>query len=126
MSGFEGPTSVLVVLTNARIMFLDKNLIVGSNHRDIPLRRLTSTEGNKRLFFANLTFYEGTRCNKVAYISKRAFSKFTQVLSSALAKNGRDNVDAFVKEIEKLGTLVDKGLLTKAEFEKKKQALLGE
>ena len=127
----------LLVATDRRVIFVDKGL-VGSRVEDFPYDKITSLQYQTGLLLGTLTiFASGNRAeirNVAPKHNTRLFAEGVRermgVKSGVDAQqqtNGQDGqppVD-YLDQLERLGALKDKGVLTEDEFDRKKKEILG-
>lgn len=100
--------------------------ILNSSLEEIPMRNITSVDISMGLIPTINVYTSGNTLTFRADVLQGP--KFVEVLRECLAirtdsKTSSANSD--VAQIEKLGELMEKGLITREEFEKKKTQLLG-
>lgn len=135
MSGFMNGNTWLIVCTNKRILFLDKGLIFGCKQLEIPLDKVNSVETSKGLLLGSIKVWDGASAMKIDNVQKFALQPFVTAVNNAreaLKNNNQQikvekNNDAndYIKELEKLAELKEKGIITEDEFLSKKKQLLG-
>lgn len=135
MSGFMNGNTWLIVCTNKRILFLDKGLIFGCKQLEIPLDKVNSVETSKGLLLGSIKVWDGASAMKIDNVQKFALQPFVTAVNKAreaLKNNNQqikveknDESNDYIKELEKLAELKEKGIITEEEFLSKKKQLLG-
>lgn len=135
MSGFMNGNTWLIVCTNKRILFLDKGLIFGCKQLEIPLDKVNSVETSKGLLLGSIKVWDGASAMKIDNVQKFALQPFVTAVNNAreALKNNNQQVKVeknndtndYIKELEKLAELKEKGIITEEEFLSKKKQLLG-
>ena len=135
MSGFMNGNTWLIVCTNKRILFLDKGLIFGCKQLEIPLDKVNSVETSKGLLLGSIKIWDGASAMKIDNVQKFALQPFVTAVNNAreALKNNNQQIKVeknndtndYIKELEKLAELKEKGIITEEEFLSKKKQLLG-
>lgn len=135
MSGFMNGNTWLIVCTNKRILFLDKGLIFGCKQLEIPLDKVNSVETSKGLLLDSIKVWDGASAMKIDNVQKFALQPFVTAVNNAreALKNNNQQIKVeknndtndYIKELEKLAELKEKGIITEDEFLSKKKQLLG-
>ena len=135
MSGFMNGNTWLIVCTNKRILFLDKGLIFGCKQLEIPLDKVNSVETSKGLLLGSIKVWDGASAMKIDNVQKFALQPFVTAINNAreALKNNNQQIKVeknndtndYIKELEKLAELKEKGIITEDEFLSKKKQLLG-
>lgn len=135
MSGFMNSNTWLIVCTNKRILFLDKGLIFGCKQLEIPLDKVNSVETSKGLLLGSIKVWDGASAMKIDNVQKFALQPFVTAVNNAreALKNNNQQIKVeknndtndYIKELEKLAELKEKGIITEDEFLSKKKQLLG-
>jgi len=127
-------STVLAVLTDQRIVFVDKGMVWGLKVADIPLDSIQSITYTKGLIVGSLVIYHGSRAFRLNSIGKEAGSVFAARAKSEM--DARKNADQTpvsggaatqtrVEQVKGLKELHDLGIITAEEFDRKKNELLG-
>lgn len=124
----------ILVGTNKRLIFVDKGLIFGLKVEDFPYEKISSTQYQTGLLFGKLTiFTSGNKAiiDNVPILNVRTFgdwvrNKISNPPQSETAQNTTTNIATvdIADQIEKLGKLREKGLLSDEEFNTQKKKLL--
>lgn len=127
---YEGKQG-LVVLTNERLFFFEKSL--GSEAvEEFPLVVISSLSVSKKITGETLKIFAsgnqaeiGSMMHGQADALVRAFHSTRQPSTSQVTPAAPDAADDPLGQLERLGELRDKGILTNEEFEAKKADILG-
>jgi hypothetical protein len=132
-SGLMEGNTWLITCTNKRIIFLDKGLIYGLKQIEIPLNKVNSIQHETGLFLGEISILDGSGKTSIRNIPKRTVTHFTNNANIALQNlkensaqqsSAADSTGDLISQLERLGDLVKKGILTEAEFQAKKQKIL--
>lgn len=125
-SGMYDGNTVLIVLTQKRIMFVDKGMIYGVQTSEIPLDMVNGVSSKSGVLLGEISVMNGVSSDKI----KRASEAYKQSLyrpqievsqaSQPLSQN------LIADELIKLKSLVDNGVLTEEEFQAQKAKLLSQ
>lgn len=133
-SGFYENNTILLVLTNQRMLFLDKGLVYGVNKIEIPIDKINSVSYKKGLVLSNLKMFNGAAPIEVQNIANNTIEELTKEINNAIRNyntpsnqsvNMIQNSFSAADEIKKFKELLDLGVITKEEFDLKKKDLLG-
>lgn len=140
-SGLNNGNTVLCVLTNQRILLLDKGLLYGIKSTEIPLDMVNGVSYEKGLVLGKISITNGATITKLENVNKQdapvisnaikeQAEKYKLLLRSnekqaPLAHDEHANIDQLIVELRKLKPLVDEGIITEEEFKEKKKQLLG-
>ncbi len=132
-SGFMDNNTWLITCTDKRVIFLDKGLIYGLKHIEIPIEKINSVSHKKGLMFGTLTVHHGSDSMLIKQINKDTIDPMMEAINREINKardfgnnsiKQRETVSA-ADEIKKFKELLDEGVLTQEEFDAKKKELLG-
>ncbi|MBQ6154817.1 PH domain-containing protein [bacterium] len=130
---FSQSTICLLVATDKRLIIMDNFTFYGTDHKDISYMQISGVDYNTRLFFGKIIIEDQTGRNYYDYALNRDLRKFVNVLLEKVnayrdkfldRRVHVESDDEVADEIDKLWTLVEKGALTQAEYEKRKAKLL--
>lgn len=128
--------TVLILCTNRRVIFLNKNMIFGGDSTDIPLNMINSVQLTTHLVLADISIINGSTTTVLKNLNKDAAKILSKIIKQQMlefqkkmyqpqvvsAENSKpDPAD----EIRKFKKLADDGIITQDEFEVKKKQLLG-
>lgn len=123
--------SVLIVVTDKRILLENKKLLFGSQNTEIPLEMVNDISYNAGLLMAKISIISGTKEHKVSNVLKENVQPLADTIrkQTELIKNSRNdhssNQQTDSEQLKALKELVDSGILTQEEFEAKKKQILG-
>ena len=133
-SGFVDGNTWLITCTDKRIVFLDKGMIYGLKQVDIPIEKINSVSHKKGLIFGSVTIHHGSDSMEVSQIRKDTLNPLVDVINNEIEKHKTQNKDqsqgssditySAADEILKFKALLDADVITKEEFEKKKNEIL--
>lgn len=132
--------SWLLVLTDRRIILINRHLLVGTECIEIPLSMVNSISLQMRIVFATIVIMHGSAGIYVDEITKPFGAAFVSKANAAMEKIRNSQTDRIVSavqdlsnpqtisaadEIRKYKELLDMGAITPEEYEMKKKQLLG-
>ncbi|MDO4855399.1 MAG: PH domain-containing protein [Limosilactobacillus gorillae] len=140
-SGLDDGNTVLCILTNRRILMLDKGLLYGIKSTEIPLDMVNGVSYEKGLVLGKISVTNGATVTKLENVKKQDAPVMANAIKEqaekykSLLKNNEQPVfpthdeptdtDQLIVELRKLKPLVDEGVITEEEFQEKKKQLLG-
>lgn len=128
-SGFLDGTTWLIALTDRRIVFLDKGLIYGLKQTAIDLDRVHSISGETGLLFGKIIISDGASPRTIDKVGKSSVKIFTNKVQEAIEarkkKRHAPPPPNPYDQLEKLAALLERGVLSSAEFEREKRKILG-
>lgn len=126
--------TVLIICTNRRVIFLNKNMFFGGDSTDIPLNMINSVQLKTHLVLADIAITNGSMTTKLSSLSKLSAPILAKTIKNeSLAfqqkllhptSTENNSIDA-ADHIRKFKQLADDGIITQEEFEAKKKQLLG-
>lgn len=122
----------LIVLTDRRIIFLDKGLIYGLKQSVIDLAKVNTVSGQTGILFGAISIQDGASNRTIKNVPKGTVIKFTNKLEEALQalrdgkKSATTSTDDVYAKLEKLASLRERGILTPDEFDQEKAKLLAD
>ena len=126
-SGWYDGHTWLIVSTNKRIILLDKGMLFGVNQIEIPLGKVNAVKYKKGLFMGEVEIWDGASMFKVKNILKKTLIPFVNAVNETIGefeKSQKSSGSSVADEIIKLKKLMEEGVITRNEFEKKKNELL--
>ncbi|AAV88681.1 bacterial PH domain-containing protein [Zymomonas mobilis subsp. mobilis ZM4 = ATCC 31821] len=133
-SGMMNDHTWLIVLTNRRILFLDKGMLFGGKQVIISLADITAIQGSTGLIYGEITISTAGQKHEISHIYKKAVNSFIQMTDKERDQYRSDpiqkikpfhqNTSDKVTQLEKLAALKNQGILTEEEFEKEKRRIL--
>lgn len=134
-SGTLNGNTWLVVCTNKRILFVNTGLLFGCKQLEIPLEKVNSVETTKGLLFGKIRIWDGASSMVIDNVGKSTLQPFVNAVNNARdrlkdnnpqTKTEKSNdTNDYIKELERLAELKDKGIITEEEFLNKKKQILG-
>ena len=132
-SGLMDGNTWLIVLTDRRIIFLDRGFFYGLKQSVIDLDKVNTVSGQTGLILGSISIQDGASNRTIRNVPKRTVLKFTNKVQEALqARKSTSfgvvpqvNEDLYSK-LERLAALQEKGILTAEEFKRQKEKLLEE
>lgn len=132
VSGIMNGNSILCLLTNRQLWFVDHGLIYGVKSSTIPLMKVNAISYQQHLMFADIEITNGADVTMICNVMKKPAQKFVKVVNDYLIdfRENRERLsntglDSLVGQLTSLKQLLDSGVLTKKEFELAKNRLLG-
>ena len=123
----------LVVLTDNRLLLLDKGMLYGLKQMSVPLDQVTSVSGSTGMMMGEI--YVNTSSNqgniKLEMVINKAVNTFVKMVQDQIGKSKNQGsapapaADDPVAKLEKLSEMLDKGLITAEEFAEQKAKILG-
>lgn len=132
-SGFVDKGTVLVVVTDQRLIFVNRGMIFGTDFREIPFSKINGVSYSKKLVLANVSIDNGANTTLIKNVNKGTAPIFVDTLKKAI-NNAEQRKNASVAstpaasvadELLKLKSLLDAGILTQDEFDDQKAKVLG-
>ncbi|MCT0497945.1 hypothetical protein EFL48_03005 [Lactococcus cremoris] len=127
-SGFIDGDTVLIVITNFRLFFLNNGMIFGKKFTEFPLDKITDLTYSQKLLLANVSFSSGFSRVEVKNIIKKDAPILVDKIKSSILKNKSVTADindtSIADELKKFKELLDLGAITQEEFEIQKAKLL--
>lgn len=125
-SGYYESHTWLIVSTSKRIIFLDKGMFFGLKQIEIPLNKINSIVYKKGFFLGEIEIWDGATMMKVTKILNKTLVPFVNAVNKAKEKFERAQQTSVADELIKFKGLLDQGVITRKEFERKKRELLDE
>ena len=130
-SGLHEGTTWLIVVTNRRLLFLDKGFFYGLKQMEMPLAQITSVSHKTGLMFGEIEVDTAGGKKKIEQISKKDVPKVAAIISDLLkqihstsSSPVSNSMTDIATQLEKLADLKEKGILTEEEFQEQKAKLL--
>lgn len=90
-SGLHKGNTWLIVLTNERVIFLDKGMIYGLRQSSIELERVNNFDSEKGLMFGKISIGSNAEVYEITNVWKKTVDPFTKKLREAVkAKQSRE------------------------------------
>jgi len=130
-SGMMDGSTWLVVCTPKRVIFLDKGMLYGLQQRETPLEKINAIEQKTGLIFGEIGIVDGASRMVIKNCAKKTVKPFVAAVNKArqavmggtMSESGPS--DPLVR-LERLGALMQQGLLSMEEFEVQKAKILDE
>ncbi len=134
VQGLYGKGQGILVATNKRLIFLDKGMVGNLRMEDFAYDKITSVQFDTGMIMGKITLYVAGNKAEISQIEKKQVRTFCdyvrakigsqQHASTIPAPAAATQENDIISQLEKLGILKEKGILTEAEFETKKKELL--
>lgn len=142
VSGGREGRSYLIVITNNRLMFINKNMFVGGDYEEIGFDYINAVSYSSKLLLSTIMITNGANTIAIENVDKQNAPIFVDKLKKAVHdKKMADNQQLFqaqqpvqpqpqpqtsnLGQIKELKELLDMGAITQEEFDLKKKELLG-
>lgn len=131
-SGFVDKGTVLAVITDKRLIFINHGMIYGADFREIPFEKINGVSYSTGLVLAKIAIDNGANTTMIDQVNKKTAPEFVEVLKSVVANSKEvltsEPVAAFsvADELIKYKQLLDAGVLTQEEFDAQKAKLLAQ
>lgn len=126
-SGMLDGHTWLIVCTNQRIIFLNKNMIYGMQQQNIPLEAINAITFSQKLLLGSISITNGATVTTIDSINKMAAPIMASKIQNAV-RNFKNNIsissDTDLDDLRKLKSLLDDGIITQEEFDSKKKQIL--
>lgn len=93
-SGFHKGSTWLIVLTDQRILFIDKGMIFGVKTSSIELERINNFDYKKGVFFGSISIGSNAEVYEISNVWKKTIEPFIRKLRQAI-KAKQDGVEMF-------------------------------
>ena len=126
-SGMLDSHTWLIVCTNQRIIFLNKNMIYGMQQQNIPLEAINAITFSQKLLLGSISITNGATVTTIDSINKMAAPIMTSKIQNAVRNfknNSSISSDTDLDDLRKLKSLLDDGIITQEEFNSKKKQIL--
>lgn len=137
-SGLMDGTTWLIVCTEERIILLDKGMFFGMKQSEMALDKINSISYNKGLMLGSIEIWHGGAKMIIENCTKESVKPFVDAVNKARENLNQKPVSVPVQDpvqhtapavdiadqLERLIAMVEKGFLSKEEFEAQKQKLL--
>lgn len=134
-SGIVDSNTVLIVLTQKRVIFIDKGLIYGIKSTEVPLDMVNGVSYSKGIILGKISITNGAVTTVIDNVDKStapimtekikaAAEQYKQSLRTPVQSSSEPILDG-PDQIRKYKSLADDGIITQEEFEAKKKQILG-
>lgn len=139
-SGFESGKTVLVVLTDQRLVFVNNNWTWGSDFKEFPFYHINAVSYSKKMMLANVAITNGANTTIIENVNKDTAPILVDRLRKAMDEYEIKRQLKFMQpsqpvqpqpqtsnlgQIKELKELLDMGAITQEEFDLKKKDILG-
>ena len=135
-SGLMDGTTWLIVCTQKRILLLDHGFLFGFKQSEMNLENINSISYQTGLLFGSIEIWHGGARMLIENCDKKTVKPFVEAVNAAMTaiKKGQGNTpqnpvtsssDDVVSQLERLASLMEKGILSQEEFQAQKKKLLG-
>ena len=132
-SGLMNGSSWLITLTDKRIIFLDKGMLYGLKQVSIDLDKVNAVSGKTGIFFGEIAVEDGASERHITNVWKKTVVTFTNKVRDAIEarKHGAGKIklqhpteDDVISKLERLASLLEKGIINQQEFAQQKEKIL--
>lgn len=134
-SGLMDGTTWLVVCTQKRVILLDHGFLFGFKQSEMNLENINSISFQTGLLFGAIEIWHGGARMLIENCDKKTVKPFTDAVNAAMQaiKKGQgiapqattpSTSDDVVSQLERLASLMEKGILSQEEFQAQKKKLL--
>ncbi|HET7315302.1 PH domain-containing protein [Salinisphaera sp.] len=136
-SGMLDSNTWLLVLTDRRVVFLDKGMFYGLKQTEIALDKIDSVSSHSGMLLAKIKLQVSSKEWKIDQVQKKAAAHFAKKIRDLIDQRssvsgtvrqdvsaGQDDSNDVISRLERLSGLKEKGVLTDAEFQSEKAKLL--
>lgn len=132
-SGLYDAKTWIIVITDMRLLFLDKGMFYGLRQVDLPLSQISSVSHKGGLFFSELRVATSSGTESIGSIPKKDVLKLSSILSGLIHGSRRKpgapapvvtTRTQLSEQLEKLFILHEKGALTEEEYTLSKAKVL--
>lgn len=133
-SGFVDKGTVLVVVTNQRLVLINKGLIYGTDFKEIPFKHINAVSYSKGMVLAKISVTNGANVTVIDNVNKSNAPVFVQKLKYAISQKEEEQThvvvenssnDGSVNNLRNLKQLLDDEVITQEDFDAKKKQILG-
>ena len=118
----------LIVCTNQKIIFVNKNLLYGMQEKDIPLNAINAINYTQGAVLGSLSITNGANNFIIENVNKMAArimaKKIQETQLNVLKVKSTNSSNTNYDELRKLKSLLDDGIITEDEFTAKKKQIL--
>lgn len=136
VSGLMDGNSILCLLTNRQLWFVDHGLVYGIKSSTIPLMKVNAISYQRHLVFADIEITNGADVTMIRNVGRKSAQKFVKVVNDYLMKfreqrettvspTTSSQPSGLAGQLTSLKQLLDSGALSKEEFQAAKARLLG-
>ena len=130
-SGMMDNHKWIIVVTDQRILFLDKGMVYGLKQKEIPINTISGISHEVGMLFGSITIGSAATTSKLTQVEKALTAPLAKTLSEVVqASQGSPkasestNENDVVSQLERLAALKEKGILNDEEFQTQKAKIL--
>lgn len=132
-SGLLDGNTYLIVCTNVRLLFLDKGMVYGLKKLESPFSKINSVSYKVGMIFGEILVHHGSDSMLIKNIMKNTVEKMASTIQHQIEEKENNasshttivqNQVSAADELLKYKQLLDAGVITQEEFDKKKSELL--
>lgn len=136
----EGDTW-LAVCTNKRLLFVNRGMIYGLRQIQLPLDRIQSIDHQYGIVFGTIRVWDGASYFTISMVLRPSIQPFVSMVQEEMRRERKESrsmtisnlpsasppasAQDLASQLERLAALMEKGVLTREEFETQKKKLLG-
>ncbi|MDF9433006.1 PH domain-containing protein [Chromohalobacter israelensis] len=129
-SGMMDNKTWLIVLTDQRILLLDKGMLYGLRQTEFRLGHVSSVSYETGLMMGKIDIHVSSVKHQISQVPKKAVANFAERIRAQLQAPrpeapASDSDDDIVSKLERLAALHDRGVLDDQEFADQKAKILG-
>lgn len=135
-SGLLDNNTWLVVVTNKRVLFLDKGMVFGIKQKEIPLEKINSISQKRGMLMGEIHIWDGAAKFQIKQVAKNTVQPFVDATNRAIEEVKKGQTVTVVQaqaetaaapepsgyaKIKELKELLDMGAITQDEFDTEKK-----
>lgn len=128
VSGMWESKTYVIVATNLRVIFLDIGMVYGTTKHELQYDKISSVSYKKGVLLSEIDVYHGSHKITIENIPNNYVDKMVDTIRQQTGKENKSDIQnntiSIPDEIIKYKALLDDGIITNEEFEKKKKELL--
>lgn len=128
-SGYVTGGTALIVVTDKRLLFINKGMLYGTDFTDIPLDKINALSYSTKMLLATVSFMNGATAVKIDNVDKHVAPKLINQIKESITNINQASISSpvekdLISQLRDLKSLVDDGILTQEEFNSQKEKLL--
>lgn len=128
-SGFVDKGTVLIVVTDKRLVFINRGMIYGTDFKEIPFDHINAVSYSKGIMLAKISITNGADTTLINNVAKETAPAFVDKLKKAISESHQavsvSSLDNSVNNLRNLKQLLDDEIITQEDFDAKKRQILG-
>lgn len=128
-SGMLNTHTWLIICTDQRLIFLNKNMIYGMQQKVIPLNVINAVTFTQKLTLGTISITNGANVTTIESVNKMAVpimaAKIQKAKNNLLNPSQSNYSNSELDDLRKLKALLDDHIITQSEFDAKKKQMLG-